>query len=149
MALTAFGVSLMFGLSLNNERDDMEPTLEKTAIELLDWLKGAAETGGDFVQEQAPLLAQEIVAYERGLSTFHVIACVLITAMALVTLRMIKWKEIGNDNPEGIFSLVGVIVAALALVVVPLFGIYAAERCMKSWVAPRLVVIEKAAELLP
>lgn len=119
--------------------------LQTSAADLIAWLKSGADQGADFVMEQAPLLAQEIVAWEIWSNAASVVLLLLAAALVSVAARRFQdWMEPGDRaNRLGImlswFMVMGFIAAFVA------FNLY---DMIRPIVAPRLVILEKAAELL-
>jgi hypothetical protein len=120
--------------------------LEQEAAAILTWLKGIAEETGDFVIDQAPLVAQEAIAYGRVWHTMMSIAAVLL----LVTVTVIVWwcarkvsKLYTPTSSEEIPYAVGGIMSLVAGIIVgfPLLAGHA-HLAVKAWVAPRIYLIE-------
>lgn len=117
--------------------------LQTSAADLIAWLKSGAEQGADFVMEQAPLLAQEIVAWEI---CYHGVILLFLllgfAAVVVVCRKLFGWVKHGEDK----FG-VG-LVSAIIAVFLAFFIAINLNAMIRPIVAPRLVILEKAAELL-
>jgi hypothetical protein len=111
---------------------------------LIDWMEKAGQKGGDFVAEQAPLVAQEIVRWKLWSSVFIAVFMIVLLIAALVT---VKWAFKGfgtiEDKETRVTMQVLSVLAGLALtiavaIVVPVN----AYEAIKAAVAPRLVILE-------
>ena len=122
-------------LSLNEE-------LKTKLIEYMSKLEQAVQASGDFVSEQAPLVVQEYVAYIRATETFYVLIGVVLTSLGLVLLNKVfnpkHWPS-NQEYPIGIGFLLSSIVSLVAGA-----GIVNrhTDHCVKSWVAPRILIID-------
>jgi hypothetical protein len=125
-------------------------------VESLDGITSWANGANEFVAEQAPLVAQEII--HRSMM-FGLICCgylAVIVSLPLLARRL--WMWLGLCGPfDGVekqlnaemarFMLIGVyIVAGTVLFFVSLYGI---ERAVEAMVSPRLHVIRVVGEMLP
>lgn len=115
------------------------------AADLLQWLRHAAERGGDFVSEQTPLVIQEYVTYARMTSTVLVVLGVVMMPLVLILWRAShRAYKTGDDDDAvlipGLLSVLPLIAAA---------GIIGSniDDCVKAWAAPRVLVLEKVSEL--
>lgn len=136
--------------------DELTNKLNESGAELLDWMKGAAENGGDFVAEQAPLLATEIVAWHFWSSVFcagvGVAFVVLFLIAAFVFFRVATSctsDQFSDGHPKAVLGVIGgsacVLVAAMILGLAVVGNTYEA---IKASVAPRIVLIEYAGKAL-
>ena len=113
--------------------------------DLLRWLHDAVGRGGDFVSEQTPLVIQEYVTYIRTTSTVPVLVGVI-----LAMLVMFLWRVTYRIHKTG--TDVEAVQALLLLSVITTFFSAAfigssLDECVKAWVAPRVLVLEKVSEL--
>lgn len=122
----------------------MNKELQDRLIEYLGSLDGAVRQAGGFVAEQAPLVAQEWIRYEFW---SNAIQCVVLLVAGLVLLTagllFLRRQFRDHDNPWFLGTLVGLAIAAPLLCVGSNCGIDA----LKAKIAPRVVVLEKIAEL--
>lgn len=109
--------------------------------QLLDFVAQAASGTKDFVIEQAPMVAREIVAYTFWTSAiavgFGLLCLVVACAMARWTYRSFN-DSTTNDGREAIGLVLAIFATASALVMI---GANVGPL-IKSATAPRLVVID-------
>lgn len=127
--------------------DELQAKLNESGAELIDWLRGVAEKGGEFVAEQAPLLAEEIVAWHFWSSVFMAVVLLLgaafvfcVSAVIWFKARRVFWDDYGPEP-----------VLILPFIVVSLLLVFAASNCyeaVKASVAPRIVLIEYAGQAM-
>lgn len=127
----------------------MDDQVKQHLMSYLDKLESAVQKGADIAAEQLPLALQEYIAYCRidstvGLAT----ALIFLSGGLLMTRKGVKglpeMMERDSSSPVPlVFSLVGAILA--------FGGLIAASAnysvCIKSWVAPRVLLLEKVNEL--
>ncbi len=116
---------------------------EQQLAELLEFVKTTAEESKGFVVQEAPLLAQEIVAWEfwigfASIATW-VAFSIAISASAFVIHRGFCKTTDPGPPPPLMFSC---LTLALILVTGSFALIEGVPRVVKSSVAPRLVIIE-------
>lgn len=116
-----------------------------------EWLKNTMDNGGDFVLREAPLVAQELIAWEFWSNA--IIAGALLPA-AVIIVGMLWWfrKEIysglaGRCEGKAAMSIAALALGSAAIVVALLNGATCARKATKAAVAPRVVLIEKISEL--
>ena len=132
----------------------MNEEAKKKLSEFLTKALDAAEKGGDFILEQAPLVAQEAVAYGRAFHTSAVVVGVLVLVVGgIVGYRLVRrgLAALSEDNMSdgGFFSVLSGIVTlffSLGMGVVQVNGHM--SECLMAWFAPRLYLIEYAKELV-
>lgn len=139
--------------------DELTNKLNESGLELLEWMKGAAEKGGDFVAEQAPLLATEIVAWHFWSSVFiATVAVVAAVAMFACSVCFYRWSRckkwysdpevpIDGDCKEYHLAPSGIL-CALSLFALLVVAVPCAYEAVKASVAPRIVLIEYAGKAL-
>lgn len=115
------------------------------ANEIAEWLKAAVKGGGDFVAEQAPLVVQEYVCYMRtAASVYTAVALVLVVLGFWLAVRSFReWEKDKRSESDVLFFLATVSIAIGAIV----FACHS-NTCLKAWTAPRVLVLEKASEIL-
>lgn len=113
--------------------------------ELINWLKDAAKSAGEFVQREAPLVANEIVAWHYW---SHVFLAGLFVAGSIAALCYSGWlwrealnKERTNDWREAatFLSIVAIVASAALLFAGAGANVY---QAIKAKVAPRVVIIK-------
>jgi hypothetical protein len=138
----------------------MNEQLKEQLVKFLGAILTGIEKGADFAIEQAPLVVQEYVAWQRVTTTvWLLVGAILIVAALRVTfwralpaiLELCRQaREKHNSVPESAYVPHGV---ALALSGVGFIvgAIATAENltyCLKAWFAPRILVIEWIKSLL-
>lgn len=120
-------------------------TAEKLNV-LLDWVGETTKSAQGFMLEQAPLVAQEIVAWTfwNGVTTS---AACLVCAVALIVLvfklKGTLKKSWDDNNPlVGIPLLLACIVSAICAPILLAQSVSYARWAIKAEVSPRLVIIE-------
>lgn len=118
----------------------------------IDKLEGAAETGGEFVAEQAPLVIQEYLVWYFWSNVLEACAgmalIILAVVIAVVCWRNFKaWFVCNKYGWVEPWIAVPVIVCAVMCVFGALPICLGIHDAVKVSVAPRVVLIEKAAEL--
>lgn len=103
---------------------------------------------GDFMTEQAPLVVQELLAYE---SVAHCVFAILCACFLFAFLLAIKWcfKEIKSDKHYNESGYVMLMLLSIAASVLLFFSVVNnALDVFKIIVAPRIYLLEYAAELV-
>jgi hypothetical protein len=110
--------------------------------ELMDWLKGAAEKSADFVEQQAPLYASELVAwhYSSSLAWGCVFMLMGILAVAGVVVAIIGALR-SNDSDLEVAVPLGMLMSLAACFFVFLAAGNFCEA-IKAKVAPRVVLVD-------
>jgi hypothetical protein len=118
--------------------------LQDRLLEYLGSLDGAVRQAGGFVAEQAPLVAQEWIQYEFW---SNVISCVALIVPGLVLLTaallFLRRQFRDLDYPWFLGTLVGLAISIPLLCV----GIDCGIHALKAKIAPRVVVLEKIADM--
>ncbi len=115
----------------------------------------AIESSGEFVVEQAPLVAQEYINWVFWQSTIYVCVFAVASVATIVPAVVISWKMWQREKKDVIEKglpplspfpvAVGVILSFIFLV--PL--VTNLMSATKAVVAPRVVLLEQIKELLP
>lgn len=122
----------------------MNDDTKKLLHEYLAKMLASAEKGADFAIEQAPLVAQEVVAYGRATQTAYLVFfAALLVATAYAAYRFARFLKNNNWelSPFGMLFVIPVIVGFIG------FGSHI-EPFFKSWFAPRLYLIEYIKDLV-
>ena len=121
--------------------------MDERLSKLLDNLVSLLEKTGEFVLEQAPPLAQEIIAYGRATTSITVASgIVFLIAFIFISRSNIKadWDEI-DENPEMIFRIIANIGTGLLGVMLVALN---TNNCLMAWVAPRLYLLKTIKSML-
>lgn len=113
-------------------------SLEARADKVIDW--GSAEV---------PEYVRELIQWEIVSGVMGAVACLTIIAAAAVAFRVLWVKILETKDEEEIIILrILLSLACSAAIVVASFQAYwFAEKATKAHVAPRVVIIDKIAEL--
>lgn len=109
-----------------------------------------AKESKDFATEQAPLLAQEMVAWAFWGSIIYAAPAVVLGIALLIASWRIHgskmyadyWDRSSDPVP---FPAFGYCVSVVAIC----WGLFIASDAVKAVVAPRLIVVQEVARLLP
>jgi len=124
----------------------VDEELKKRLLDYMDTLDGAVREGGDFVLEQSPLVVQEYITYSRVVHTSLVLLAFAIAA-AMVFVCIKYGKSLSNTRNDGvmILSIIGAFVAPITVMGLLIKNL---DPCIMSWFAPRLLILEKVADLI-
>lgn len=136
--------------------ESMKQAAAENAEELVAWVKGLATEGEEFVREQAPLLAQEIIAWRFWENAVQAAAwLVLMVAMICIATimfrlmaKLLRAEEGCEDDADKfvVFTIVFAVTAILAIC--SGFGLMDDGReAIKAAVAPRVVLLEELRRL--
>lgn len=118
----------------------MNEELKAKLLTYLASLEGAVKGAGEFAAEQAPLVVQEYVLYMRVTSTLSMLLAGFFFVIVLLVLRWFATASEHDIKGNAGGGAVVVMVAAFA------FGaaVTAANvsTCIKSYVAPRILVLD-------
>lgn len=121
----------------------MNPEYESKLSALLDYIGSTAKDADGFVREQAPLVAQEIVAWKLGYGLFIVGFGTALLVFGVFMIRAVvrEAKRPFADQREfvfvgaGIAGMFGVLIGSIN------FGCGAYD-VLRATVAPRLVILD-------
>lgn len=134
---------------------NIESLTSESLAELISWLKLTVESGTQFVSEQAPLVAWEIVVFGRAISTFIFLFAALMICVSIFLLKKgtqkIKALEEAAHSEEGAL-IIQTILFMVSGVFSSVFGVVTLTESHRdfflSWFAPRLYIIEYLTNLL-
>ena len=107
------------------------------------------EQGADFIAEQAPLVAQEVLFIGRLQYTGG--ACVTIAAcfiLVVVCRRLVMTMVRGNMVCDEAAYMLGVLLSGIGAFVTSSVGINATLAALTAWFAPRVYILEQLKGLL-
>lgn len=124
----------------------MDEQVKQHLITYLDKLEAAVQKGADIAAEQLPLALQEYIAYCRIASTWDLIACGL---AGLVGLWFMFSAQRLNTKVKIDLAATAwcFIVGFLLMLGGGVFFLGNVKHCIKAWVAPRALLLEKVNEL--
>jgi len=127
----------------------MNEELQKRLMSYLETLEGAVSSTSDFVIEQAPMYAQEIIRWQIAEG---IIWCVFFSAISLgfLFLNFTKLRGMRHDtdrDARGNGWGLGVIVIALMIGAIACASERACQS-IKAYVSPRVVIIEQLTDIV-
>ena len=125
----------------------MNDELQERLSRYLDALEASATNAGQFVAEQTPLVAQEYLAWCFYGALIIAVASLaggsLVIGLTLFAFRkQTKGKDI-IDCPELVLGVIPLLLSALLIAI----SVDLAAAALKVAVVPRVVLLEKVAEL--
>lgn len=112
--------------------------------EVLGWLKETAEKGADFIETQAPLLANEIVAWHFWASVTMAVMFAVIVSLLVLVLRhciaIIKTRK--ESTPEFAGAFIFCSIGSVAVIVLGIASLVNVYEAVRASVAPRVVIIQ-------
>ena len=132
--------------SLSNVAQAVTPELQKWSNEILAWVKGT----GNLIEEQAPLVAQEIIRY--GMVT-EITSVILLAAYIVFFILAVKYiikyhYEISQNEGVLCLSVICLVVGVLFLTC-SVFSIWDhLQKLFQVFFAPRLYMIEYFSHLI-
>jgi hypothetical protein len=121
------------------DQSEIVNQLASVSGDLIMWLKASVPEAKDFVLEQAPLVAREIVYMSRGISTAAVGIGLGVLGIGLYIIHKSK-KFFGTDD-EDILIPMWIVGGAIGLVGFTV-AMSNGPRFIKSWLAPRITIID-------
>ena len=130
-----------------------EPNLDELN-RALAIINDAAQAGKDFVWEQAPLVAREVVAWtianaaiSAGFTLFLLVAMAIRSVKARAYFRA-KWDGFDNNDKEGVLMFGGIVgVVTILISLICLSNLLDHTRNLaKGLLAPRIAIIDYVAE---
>jgi hypothetical protein len=125
----------------------MDEQLKTKLIGYLDTIESKVQAGHEFVAAEAPLAVQEWLRWMAVESGVYAVLCMITAVLCQWLVR--KFYRDANKLPEDqqMPYFFGICVCLIfGLISVPV-AIESSVRCAKVIIAPRVVVIEKVAEL--
>ena len=121
---------------------------EAVAAEIVQWVRDVAAAGGEFVAAEAPNLVTEWLRWELVSSSARcLVAAVGALLCARLLARAVRGYRADPDRDDSRYPLLW-IVSASWFVVLSLGSLTQALDAAKVIVAPRVVVVEKAADIV-
>ncbi|WDI44761.1 hypothetical protein [Bremerella sp. P1] len=128
----------------------MDEQVKERLVDSLDKVMQWAEGAEEFVLEQAPLVAQEIVAWKfyEGLCWGIVLATVIVAVLTAAAIAC--WVIISNsEDSEGkVFAVFPPLFAAFPIVPATVCLAQCVVQSVQACVAPRLVIIDYLSQLM-
>ena len=125
--------------------EEIKSEVGSRILSYLDAVESSASSAGEFIAEQTPLVAQEYLAWcFWGAMLMFAFALFVIMFSVFLMRLAVKWYRDDCTMEAGFFVL---IVAIGGMLLGSFMVALAAERAVKVSVAPRVVLLEKVAEL--
>lgn len=127
----------------------MQDELQKRLISSLDKVQEYIEATEGFVVEQAPLVAQEIIAYGKVCSVWAMLCLILVAlifCIASIIYRKAYLKEDGRGEKDA--YLMCTVVCSVGCCFISVLTFCLVPLAMKPWIMPRLYLIQEISKLL-
>ncbi len=115
--------------------------------ELIAYLTDAVKAGGDLVKEQAPLVAQEIIAWGIWYHTIEaaILTLAMVWAWRYLPKRLNRLANHHDFDIGGVFGWIGFVVASLIASVAVLIDVH---NALQAVIAPRLYLLDYLKSLM-
>ena len=128
----------------------MNEQLQAKLVEIITSIQNATRAAADFTMEQLPDIALQYVMYGRVRSLILLLALLTVAVLYYVFIRrLIAWSKVGTESdveiPAWIFTGVASVFVVPGWVV---WTVRTFEEVMLSWLAPKVWLITKLAELV-
>ena len=121
--------------------------IENAEQALVEILNKALEVG-DFMTEQAPLVVQELLLYK---TITHFLGFLFLVSLMFLSVRLFRWSTSKSDNSSygnGDRYAFLQISSAVVFIIAAFGAIHDIASFIKVIIAPRLYLLEYAAELV-
>ena len=126
----------------------MDEEIKKKMLSYIEVMEGVVKQGTDFASDQIPLALQEYVAYSRVCSTLYVCIGLLAFAAGLFFSAKVFKKESWPYHQEFPCGIAFIALAAILLALAtPCLLNKNFDTAVKSWVAPRVLILDKLNEM--
>ena len=125
--------------------EQLEKTLQSALIDLIE----TATTAKDFIIAEIPDVVNQLLIWEAtksGLSTAFSILLIVIFFIAWKKIIQIE-KYLKENNSQFEYNLYGLSFAVSVIIYIPITIQFTSLDWLKIWIAPKLYLIEYAAEL--
>lgn len=122
--------------------------IEESLGDIVTWVESTATP---FIEEQAPLVVEEIIAVGQTnalILTIMLSLFWLIPSLGLVTGILLTCRELRRGQDPFVGLAVAVISAFVAVFAAVATFEYVSAEVYKPWVAPRLYVLERVTDML-
>jgi len=129
-------------------QSQVDPVKERL-IESLDKIQQWVESTEEFVIEQAPLVAQEILRMGRIQSVYEVVAWALVAVVSFFVCRKcIRSVTADPDSDAAPFYGVGAVLIGLVSGAASFAVLCSIQSALTPWFAPRLYILQEIGKLL-
>ncbi len=130
-----------------------EQKSEEVYRQFLKLVLDTTQQGKDFVVEQAPLVVQELVTWQRAWLTLLAVLLVLLTAVVIALFvkgfrwSWRNWDRIAREG-DAPGPIIGGAILFLVIAGMTVGSVASVNDALKVWLAPRLYVIEYIGHVL-
>ena len=117
-------------------------------LQYLESLESVMKSGTDFVADQMPLVLQEYIVYNRCYSTVVVVMSII---MIIIAYKMFdNGLKLGSTNARDLelYAIAYIMFGAIFGIVSFIIFCHNFDTMLKSWAAPRLLVLTQISELV-
>ena len=125
----------------------MDQQLQLALIQILNGAVDAAQAGVSFLQAEVPDVVQQLLTYKLVASVVGAVVAVAVIAVAVLSVPAAGRLERRRREWDGI-QCFAMAVAAIAIVVAAVFLAGAVFDALEIWLAPKLYLIEYAADIV-
>lgn len=122
---------------------EIKMKIENAEQALVEILNKALEVG-DFMTEQAPLVVQELLLYK---TITHFLGFVFLSSLMFLSVKLFRWSELKSTDSGDIYRIYQ-FSSAVVFIIAALGAIHDIASFIKVIIAPRLYLLEYAAELV-
>lgn len=133
-------------------QEQVEKSLKDNLPELVDWVKKTADSTGQFLQEQTPLLIQEYLnwVFWDNLLSVVIILSIFIPSV-IISCKSATKADFDDGAPFSVHHLKVIIFGFLSIITFfpAMFEVIPSiKEIVKVKTAPRVVIVEKLKELV-
>ena len=127
--------------------EELKKLLLTNFSDLAQWIKSAAEASGDFIAREAPLFVQEYSAWVFWSNLLMTLMFIGFALSMLPAFRYVSRNKEAFSEPDVPYELVMTVLWAITLGFIAIGVTCFGRVAIKAKVAPRVLLVEKAAEL--
>jgi hypothetical protein len=133
----------------------MNEQLQGKLVEILSGIQAATKAAGDFALEQLPDIAQQYVFYGRAISTFYLVASMILLSVMLVVCVKFGFantkavKSDGYDKGDWLFGrMLSAMLGSAGSLLSFVFLCESIGRFALVWFAPKVWLLKEIASLI-
>lgn len=130
-------------------KEQLQEQILKQVGDVAEMTKEGIMKAVEVMQEQCPLLVEELLVWKMAMSLIFFVAFSLLTALAFFGITK-TWKEASKEG--GFWDMngdnFGTSLAVTVLLSLPWIGVFANLTWLKIWIAPRLFLLEYVSDLI-
>jgi len=121
----------------------MDNDLQGKINESLSWIGETIKNSQEFIHEQAPLYAQEVLEWALWSNTITAIISLLMIIIALIGLALASRRLMkGEEEGDGVMEILVIMIGAFIAITCSMTLFLSLKSAIKSQVAPRALLIE-------